>query len=113
MPGLSIGGVILAAIVNMVIGMIWYNPKVFGTQWMNLKGFKKKDLKMKKDVMRKTYAWAAIMAVATAWVMAYFIGIAEVETFIGGAFIGFLLWLGFVLTTSVNEVLWGKQSKEL
>lgn len=28
----------LAALVPLVIGMIWYNPKVFGTAWMNATG---------------------------------------------------------------------------
>ena len=31
--------VVLAAISAMVIGAIWYNPGVFGTQWMALAGF--------------------------------------------------------------------------
>jgi len=30
--------VLLAALIPMVIGFIWYNPKVFGTAWMNATG---------------------------------------------------------------------------
>ncbi len=36
---------IIAALVPLVIGFIWYNPKVFGTAWMNACGFSKEDLK--------------------------------------------------------------------
>ncbi|WP_025739539.1 DUF1761 domain-containing protein [Aquimarina pacifica] len=34
----------VAALIPMVLGFIWYNPKVFGTAWMNACGFKKEDL---------------------------------------------------------------------
>ena len=113
MAELSILGVILAAVVNMILGMIWYHPKVFGQKWMDLLGFKKKDLKMNKNEMRQTYAWAVIMSLATAWVLAYVIVLSETAGFVGGAFIGFLMWLGFVMTTSANEVLWAKRHRDL
>ena len=35
----------LAALIPMVLGFIWYNPKVFGTAWMNACGFTAEDLK--------------------------------------------------------------------
>lgn len=35
----------LAALIPMVLGFIWYNPKVFGTAWMNACGFTQEDLK--------------------------------------------------------------------
>lgn len=34
----------IAALVPLVLGFIWYNPKVFGTAWMKACGFKKEDL---------------------------------------------------------------------
>jgi len=35
----------LAALVPLVIGFIWYNPKVFGTTWMNAAGLNEEKLK--------------------------------------------------------------------
>ncbi len=35
----------LAALIPMILGFIWYNPKVFGTAWMNACGFTQEDLK--------------------------------------------------------------------
>lgn len=35
----------VAALIPMVLGFIWYNPKVFGTAWMNACGFTAEDLK--------------------------------------------------------------------
>ena len=35
----------VAALIPLVLGFIWYNPKVFGTAWMNACGFTEEDLK--------------------------------------------------------------------
>ncbi|GAA3512282.1 hypothetical protein GCM10022393_27530 [Aquimarina addita] len=35
----------IAALIPMVLGFIWYNPKVFGSAWMKSCGFTTEDLK--------------------------------------------------------------------
>ena len=35
----------IAAIVPLIVGSIWYNPKVFGSAWMNVNGFNEEKLK--------------------------------------------------------------------
>ena len=37
--------IIVAALVPTVIGFIWYNPKVFGTAWMNASGMTEEKMK--------------------------------------------------------------------
>ncbi len=34
----------VTALIPLIIGSIWYNPKVFGTTWMRVNGFKEEDL---------------------------------------------------------------------
>lgn len=36
---------LLASIIPMIIGFIWYNPKVFGTAWMKACGFDAEKMK--------------------------------------------------------------------
>ncbi len=43
-------GVVLGVLASMIIGMVWYNPKVWGEQWIKLVGFKKKDLTDKQGM---------------------------------------------------------------
>lgn len=43
MPNLAV--IALAAIIPLVMGFIWYNPKVFGTAWMNLAGLTEDKMK--------------------------------------------------------------------
>ena len=37
--------ILLAALVPMVMGFIWYNPKVLGTAWMNAAGMTEEKMK--------------------------------------------------------------------
>jgi len=37
--------IVLAALSAMVVGFIWYNPKVFGTAWMHAAGMTEAQLK--------------------------------------------------------------------
>jgi len=37
--------IIISALVPTITGMIWYNPKVFGTAWMKLNGFTEEQMK--------------------------------------------------------------------
>ena len=37
--------ILISALVPTITGMIWYNPKVFGTVWMKLNGFTEEQMK--------------------------------------------------------------------
>lgn len=38
-------GIILGALVPMLVGLVWYHPKVFGKAWMKSLNFTDKDVK--------------------------------------------------------------------
>ena len=41
---LNLGIIALAALVPIVVGFVWYNPKVFGNAWMKACGLNEQDL---------------------------------------------------------------------
>ena len=43
MPNLAI--IALAALIPLVVGFIWYHPKILGTAWMNAAGLTEEKLK--------------------------------------------------------------------
>ena len=104
--------VLVAAIINMGIGFLWYGP-LFGKVWMQLSGFTKKQIaEAKKKKMGKTYAIAFLSTLLMSYVMAHFVDYAEANTFALGAVAGFWIWLGFVATIMLGTVLWeGKPIK--
>lgn len=68
----------LAALIPLIVGMVWYNPKVFGTAWMNANGFTDPD-KMKEGfnmplVFGLTYVFSFFIAFSLAAVVIHQFG---------------------------------------
>jgi hypothetical protein len=93
-------GVLLAGISSMVIGFIYYMPKVFGDRWMRLG---KIDDKLFKKEQPRLMPLLFVAALLTAFVLAHFITI--VHNYFGNSWmaagVGTALWTwaGFSLTT--------------
>lgn len=102
--------VLVAAVVNMVLGFIWYGP-LFGTQWMALSGFKKEDMdKAKAKGMNKAYTIMTLGSLLMAYVLSHSLVFASTYTETAGVAAGFMVgfwtWLGFVAPVTVGTVLW-------
>lgn len=58
---------VVAAILPLVTGFIWYNPKVFGTAWMKESGMTEEKAKSMNP--GKTYGLAVVMAFLIAFAL--------------------------------------------
>lgn len=110
---IQIAPVILATIVNIILGSLWYSPLLFGNIWIKLSKFTKKDMaEAKKKGMGKTYFAALIFSFITSYVLAHFVEYTTARSIADGALLGFWLWLGFVVPMQAGMVLWeGKPVK--
>jgi hypothetical protein len=99
--------VIVAALLNMLIGFVWYSSWLFGSLW----------LKLNKCQAGETGKAPLFYMLITSVVTAYFIGVFQsyvgVTTVADGMFVGFCLWLGFVATTQISSVIWGRTPIQL
>ena len=59
--------ILVAALSSFVVGFIWYNPKVFGTSWMNEIGMTEE--KAKKGNMAKIFGLTFVFALLFAFMM--------------------------------------------
>jgi hypothetical protein len=59
--------ILVAALSSFVVGFIWYNPKVFGTIWMNEIGMT--DEKARQSNMVKMFGFTFIFALMFAFMM--------------------------------------------
>ncbi len=104
--------VLVAGIISMIIGFLWYGP-LFGKTWMKLSGIDPKKIdESKKKGMTKAYIITFIGTLVMACVLATILGMLSITTFTGGIWIGFLVWLGFYATTGLGMMFWeGKPFK--
>ncbi len=94
--------IILAAIVSMLIGAVWYSPRVFGRVWMKLTGMERRRFP------KRSYIIGFLKEILTAYVLTLMIFSVGL-----GVITGFLVWLGFIATSSLSIVLWEKKSIRL
>src|SRR5581483_6064355 len=107
MPSLSVNwwAVIVAAIINMGVGSLWYSKSLYGKQWAKLTGRKLDDM----SGGGMGYGVAAIGALIQSLVLAHFDVYAGSSTFWEGLVTGFWLWVAFVgVVAAVNTVFEGR-----
>lgn len=95
-PDINYIAVVLATLSSMVVGSIWYTPKVFGNYWMS--AAKVTPSGNARDAIAPI-ALTVVVSFVTAWVLA---GAAFISwKFYGGSFFsnsvitGLILWAGF------------------
>ena len=95
--------IIVAAVIPMVLGGLWYSPILFAKPWMALIG--KSEEELKKDFNPvKSYGVTFVMCIIMAYVMDYVVHYTLSTTFYQGAKIGGMLWLGMVVTSAFQSV---------
>ena len=69
--------VLLAAVVSMVLGFVYYHPMVVGKAWMKEKGMSAEDVKRAQKEMGKWYGLSFVVALVTAYVLFHVMVMAE------------------------------------
>lgn len=108
MPSVDINywAVLVAAVVTMAVGAVWYSPLLFSKAWIKLTG--------RKDMQggQTGYLVTAVGALLQAWILVHFVQYAGSTTVWEGLVTGFWLWLAFVaVVMTTNYVFEGRPWK--
>jgi hypothetical protein len=95
--------VVFAAVLNMVVGALWYSPVLFGKYWAKLTGIKMDKMAGKSPA--KAYGITTAAALLQTLVLAVIISNLGANSTSDGASLGLLLWLGVAATTSISDYL--------
>jgi hypothetical protein len=101
--------IIVATIVAMVIGSIWYSNMGFGKSWRTLSGHVIGEGQQPGPL----YALTALAALVEVIALSWFISTTGYRTGAGGAIIGLYVGLGFVATAMFSEVLFAGRPPRL
>ena len=103
-PDINYLAVILATLSSMIVGSIWYTPKVFGNYWMRAANITPSGTA--SDAVRPIVI-TVIVSFVTAWVLA---GAAFISwDFYGGSFFvntlvtALILWAGFTAARFITH----------
>ena len=109
--------VLVAALVNFIIGFLLHGP-VAGKLWMKLANITPTGNEKLSD-MYPQMAKNFLANVVFAYVLAIVYSLAVTSPLVGregpisGMICGFLVWIGFVVTSSSMEVIWMGRSYKL
>jgi len=97
----------------MVVGSLWFNPKTFFPMWWKAIGKTERDGPGMTGNSNMGMVWGltVLAAFVQAVFMALMVNALGSITLGSGALTGFLLWLGFVVPTSLLNKLFAGQLK--
>lgn len=105
--------ILFAGILSVVIGFLWYHPRVFGSAWMRFTNVTPEMAEKGKKRMPLNAVIALLASMLAAYVMNHF-GIAwGVYDVIGAIELGIWCWIGFVAPPMLGMVLWEQKSFKL
>jgi disulfide bond formation protein DsbB len=109
--------VLLAGVVSMVVGFLWYSPVLFGKPWMKLMGINPKNMKDAQKAMGKQYGISFLVTLLSAYVLFHTIVLSEnyfhYDRLSTGLISAFWMWLGFVAPVQLTDVLFGGKKLKL
>lgn len=103
--------VLIAAVLAMLIGFVWYSPALFGKQWSKLTGISPEDMKKGGNPLMYIKAFGTTLVMA--YVLAYFVHYAGAYDLVNGIKTGVWVWLGFVATTQFANIMFTQKPMKL
>jgi len=101
---INIWAVIVAALIRLVVGAIWYSPVAFGPVWQKTVGITQDKM---MAAMPRAIAVDAVGSLIMSFILLHAVTYAGANTLLLGAAVGALNWLGFVavvlIATNVYE----------
>ena len=108
--------VLIASLVNIGIGALWYSPYLFGKHWARLLGVNLDD-NVQMEKMRKSAKYAYVIVFINTFIMgitlASILYNLSVETTGKAIWWALVLWAGFIVTTSLTNNMFTKRPKKV
>lgn len=91
--GVSLVGVGVAAVLNMIVAALWYSPILFGRAWMSAVGQSEETL---RAAAGRGYLLAGIASLMAAFTLASSLAAFELSGFVPGVSLGLEYGIGLV-----------------
>ena len=95
-----------AGLSNVVLGMIWYNPRILGTAWMRMSSITPEAAERGRKNMPVMAVVGFVAAVFMGWVLSVVQTAFGVYDVISALDVGFWIWAGFIAPVGLGIVLW-------
>jgi len=92
----NILALLVAGVLTLVLGGVWYSPILFAKQWMAAQGYTPEKVEaMRQKGVTRAYLVSLLCYLVMAYVVALLVSYTNATTLAQGLWLGFLSWLGF------------------
>ncbi|MBI1730483.1 DUF1761 domain-containing protein [Candidatus Acetothermia bacterium] len=102
--------VLVSSVAAFVLGGLWYSPLLFAKLWVKAHGFSEQQTKEMQKKAGPGYFITFLGNIVMALVFSALISYAHPADIIQGLWLGFLLWVGFALTTGLSNAIFSGKS---
>lgn len=106
--GINYWAVIVAWVINVVVGALWYSPKGFAKSWQKHTNID--IMKLPESEATRAIIFVALSAVFQAFVLAVIIHSLDITSAVHAAITGIVLWLGLTAATTVGVTLYSRRT---
>jgi hypothetical protein len=106
---LALVPIFFSGVVAVVIGFLWYHPRVFGAAWMRLSNVTPEMANAsRRDRWMRAFV-SFVASLCTALLLNYLAITLGVNDWIGAVGLSLALWLGFIAPSMLHAVLWERR----
>lgn len=111
--GINIGHVVIASVLAMGIGGLWYGPVMFGRQWMKVMGIDSNDKEKVKKMQSEAGPLYTIQFILVI-IQSIIISLLLKDSFYYSSLMYVVMaWAAFVVPTIAGSCMWTNDSKEI
>ncbi|HET7040522.1 MAG TPA: DUF1761 domain-containing protein [Gemmatimonadales bacterium] len=92
-----------------IIGGLWYSPVLFAKQWVAAHGYTPEQVAAMQKGAPKAYGISFLCFLLMAHVLGFLVHLTGAATWLYGAHLGFLCWLGFALTIGLTAQVYSQK----
>ncbi|MGH2610138.1 MAG: DUF1761 domain-containing protein, partial [Tepidiformaceae bacterium] len=96
----------VAAVAAFVLGWLWYSPLLFFKPWMRLRGKDPVAAMAGAKMPAGKLVIEAVRCLVLAYVIARFVALLGVGSWMGAVHFGLFLWIGFPVILLTGSVIW-------
>jgi len=104
--GLNYWAILVAWLINLIVGSIWYSPAGFQKLWSRMSGVNM--MKMPKSEANRAIVLVALSALLQSIVLAVVLNSMHIVTAEKGAEAGLMLWFGLTAITTIGNTLYSR-----
>ena len=99
----------VAALATVFIGAVWYSPLLFHRLWVKAHGYSEEKVEQMRKTAGRAFMVSLFCYVVMAFVLAVLVSWTGVSTVPQGAFLGFLVWIGFLATLGLTAHMFSEK----